>query len=203
MAKNLQLGDFLCYDRVMKIPAELGIYELILFIALGLAILLFGYRIKKVAFFIVWFLLGFNLMNMLMPTLESWVPQIAGSDFWRILLPIAVGLLLALIGFSIEKLCVAGMCFALVMMVVTQYFGTEIQVLAVGAIIGVVVAGFAVTLMKPAIIIATSLMGAYVLTLVVFSVFSHLDSGFLYWPILIGIAAIGAIFQFATTQRIE
>ncbi len=182
---------------------HLEIYELIIFIALGLAVLLFGYRIKKVAFFIVWFLLGFNLMMMFMPTLESWVPQIAGSDFWRALLPIAVGLLLALIGFSIEKLCVAGICFALVMIVVSQYFGTEIQVLAVGAIIGVVVAGLAVTLMKPSIIIATSLVGGYVLTLVLFSVFSNMDFHVFYWPILIGITAIGAIFQFVTTQRIE
>ena len=187
----------------MELPGQLEIYELVIFIALGLAVLLFGYRIKKVAFFIVWFLIGFNLMRMFMPTLNQWVPQIAGNEFWQNLMPIAVGLLLALLGFSIEKLCVAGICFALVMIIVSRYFGTEIQVLAVGAIIGVVAAGFAVTLMKPTIIIATSLVGGYVLTLVIFSIFSQMDFTTLYWPILIGTTAIGAIFQFATTTRLE
>lgn len=177
-------------------------YELVIFIALGLAVLFFGYRIKKIAFFIIWFLLGFNLMQYLMPTVNQMVPQIAGDALYQNLLPVAGGVLLAMLGFSIEKLCVGGICFVLVMMATIQYFGTEMSTLAIGGIVGVIAAGAAVALMKPATIVATSAAGSYALTLAIFALFSNLSFGTLYWPILIGIAAIGSIFQYFTTKRV-
>ena len=67
---------------------ELNTYELIFMIALGLLACLFGYRIKKIAFFILWFILGFNLMQFFMPTINGWFPEIAGNDLWQHLLPI-------------------------------------------------------------------------------------------------------------------
>lgn len=177
------------------------IYQLAIFIILGLTVLLFGYRIKKIAFFIVWFILGFNLVTMLMPTINNLVPQFVGSVLWQNLLPIAGGLLLALLGFTIEKLCLGGVCFVLVMIVVTRYFGTEIQVIAIGAIIGIILAGLAVTLIKPSTIIATSIAGSYALTLVVFALVPQFNMQIFYWPVLIGLAAIGALFQFSTTKH--
>lgn len=180
-----------------------GVPEAIIMLGLGLAVLMFGYRIKKIAFFIIWFILGFNLVMWLMPTINNLVPEIAASELYQTLLPIAGGLLLALLGFSIEKLCVGGICFALVMMVTIQYFGTEMQTLAIGGIVGVIAAGLAVTLMKPAIIIATAVAGAYALTLGIFKLNTSLDFEMLYWPILIGTAAVGAIFQFMTTKRVQ
>lgn len=182
---------------------KLAPYELAIFIALGLAVLLFGYRIKKVAFFIIWFILGFNLLQILMPTLNNLVPQIADNALWQNLLPIGGGLLLALLGFSIEKICLAGICFALVMLGAVQYFGTEIQTIAIGGIVGVIAASAAVMLMKPAIIIATSIAGAYALTLAILGIFSQLDFNTFYWPLLIGLGVIGSLFQFATTKRVS
>ena len=57
-------------------------------IAVGLALLFFGYRVKKVAFFLIWFILGFNLTTFLMPTINNMVPQIAGQPLWQNLIPI-------------------------------------------------------------------------------------------------------------------
>lgn len=193
----------MCYNKIMEIIKQMAVYETILLIAIGLAVLLFGYRIKKVAFFIIWFLLGFNLMMILMPFLNQMVPQIAGNELWQNLLPIAGGLLLALLGFSIEKICVAGICFALVMMITVNYFGTDIATLAIGAIIGVVAAGVAVTLMKPAIIIATAIAGSYALTLAILTIFPQISWGIAYFPLLAGIAFLGAVFQFATTKHVD
>ena len=188
----------------MDMIKSLEIYQLIIFIALGLAVLLFGYRIKKAAFFIVWFLLGLNLMQWLMPTINNMVPQIVDNAIYQNLLPIAGGLLLALLGFSIEKLCVGGICFVLVMLATIQYFGTDMQTLAIGAIVGVIAAGAAVALMKPAIIVATAAAGSYALTLAIFAFFAEsLSFGTFYWPILLGIAAIGAVFQFLTTKHVS
>ena len=183
--------------------SRLQIPEVIVMAIAGLLLLFFGYRIKKVGFFIIWFLIGFNLMRILMPWINSVAgPAVAESDLWQMLLPIAGGLLLAMLGFSIEKICVAGMVFGIVLMLTTQYFGTEIQTLVIGAIIGVVLAGFAVTMMKPTIIIATALMGAYTLALAIFK-FSAVDPKVFYFPIIIILTAVGSVVQFVTTKHID
>lgn len=138
-----------------------------------------------------------------MPTLENLVPQIIGNDLYQILLPIGGGLLLALLGFSIEKLCVGGICFALVMVITVRYFGTEMQTLAIGGVVGIIAAGAAVMLMKPAIIVATAVAGAYVVTLAILELFPDISREIYYFPILGGLSAIGSVFQFLTTKRIE
>lgn len=182
---------------------KLGIPEAIIMLGLGAVVLLFGYRIKKIAFFIIWFILGFNLVMWLLPTINDLVPDIAASELYQTLLPIGGGVLLALLGFSIEKLCVGGICFVLTMLITIQYFGTDMQVLAIGGIVGVLVAGFAVMVMKPATIIATAVAGAYALTLAIMKLNAEIDFGAMYWPMLLGIAAAGSIFQFLTTKRVS
>ena len=187
----------------METIRNLEMYELLIFIAMGLAVLFFGYRIKKAAFFIIWFLLGFNLTMWILPMLNDLAPEVGRSVLYQNLLPIAGGLLLALLGFSIEKLCVGGISFAIVMLATVQYFGTDLQTIALGGVIGVIAAGAAVMLMKPAIIIATAAAGSYALTLALFAVFADLDFSVYYWPVILGLAAIGALFQFTTTKRID
>lgn len=182
---------------------KLGIPEAVIMLGLGIVVLLFGYRIKKIAFFIIWFILGFNLVVWLLPTINDLVPEIAASELYQTLLPIGGGILLALLGFSIEKLCVGGICFVLTMLITIQYFGTEMQTLAIGGIVGVLMAGLAVIVMKPATIIATAVAGAYALTLAILKLNSGIDFGTMYWPMILGIAAIGSIFQFLTTKRVK
>ena len=183
--------------------SKLQMPEVIVMAIAGLLLLFLGYRIKKVGFFIIWFLIGFNLMRILMPAINTVAPDAMKTDLWQTLLPIAGGLLLAFFGFSIEKLCVGGMVFGLVLMLTMQYFGTEIQTLVIGAILGIVLGGFAVTLMKPTIIIATALMGAYTLVLAVFKFTSSLDPAVFYFPLLIGFTAVGSVVQFLTTKNID
>ena len=190
----------MCYNLSMEALRGLEIYELIIFAVIGLLILFCGYRIKKIAFFLVWFILGYNLMMLFLPTLNQWVPQIAENNLWQILLPVGGGLLLGLLGFSIEKLCVGGICFALVMMVTVRYFGTEVQTLAIGGVVGVIAAAIAVMLMKPAIIVSTSLAGAYLLTLILMALVPSIEFSVFYWPIIIGLTAVGSLVQFSTTK---
>ena len=195
---------FLCYIISMNIDlSRLQLPELIVMAVLGVALILFGYRIKKIAFFVIWFLLGFNLVSMLMPQLTAIAQQPAlESELWQNLLPVAGGLLLALLGFSIEKICIGGIAFALILMITVQYFGTEIQTLAIGGIIGVIAAGAAVMLMKPAIIIATSLAGAYAVTMAIL-VWSGLNATVYYFPFLIGLTIVGTVIQLMTTKHID
>ncbi len=176
-------------------------YESLIMAAIGLAVLLFGYRIKKIAFFIIWFLIGYNLTMLLMPAINGAVPQIAESALYQILVPICGGLLLALLGFSIEKICVAGICFFLVMLITVQYFGTDVPTLAVGAILGVVAGAAATAMMKPAIIIATALAGGWALTVALLEIFPTISKEIFYFPFIAAFALLGAIFQFATTKH--
>lgn len=180
-------------------------YEIFINILIGLLACLFGYRIKKITFFILWFLIGFDLMHILMPTINGWFPEIAGAELWQILLPIAGGLLLSLIGFTIEKLCVAGLVFCLVMIISMRYFGTDIVTILISAIIGVIAGALAVRLMKPAVIAASSIIGAYALTISLFTLVPELNQQFslLYFPILAGITVVGAIFQVTTTKHVN
>lgn len=170
-------------------------------VIIGVLLLFLGYRIKKVAFFIIWFLLGYSLVDTIMPYLNGWVPAIADNNLWQILLPIAGGLLLALLGFTIEKLCVGGIVFGLSIMVAVEYFGTEIPVIAVGAVVGIILGALAVTLMKPAIIIATAVAGAYTLTVALLTWFPEIKGEVFYFPMLVGFATIGGLTQFFTTKH--
>ena len=195
---------FLCYNHFMNIDlSSFGVPETIIMAAAGLALMFFGYRIKKIAFFIIWFIIGYNLMGFLVPTINSSVPAIAESSLYQALLPVAGGLLLALMGFSIEKICLGGICFALVMVITVRYFGADIQTLAIGGIVGVIAAGAAVTLMKPAIIVATAVAGAYALTIAILDIFPDINRETYYFIMLIGLSALGSVFQFATTKRID
>lgn len=196
----------MCYNLVMDKFTDFdsfGTPELLIMAGLGLALLLFGYRIKKIAFFIAWFILGYNLMAFLMPTMNNLVPQIADTELYQILLPICGGLLLAMLGFSIEKLCVGGIVFALTMVVAVRYFGSDVQVLAIGAVVGVILAAIAVMMIKPAIIVATSAVGAYALSVAILGLVPAIDFGAFYWPIMIGLTAIGSVFQFSTSKHVK
>ncbi len=185
----------------MDIIQSFDVPELIITLGIGLAVVLFGYRLKKIAFFVIWFLLGYHGMQYLMPTLNQMWPEIMATELYQFLIPVAGGLLLALLGFSIEKLCVGGICFALTILVAVQAFGTEMSTIAIAAIVGVVIAGAAVMLMKPATILVTAGAGGYAMTVAILGLATELAFQTYYWPLLIGITAVGAIFQFLTTKH--
>lgn len=192
----------LCYNECMNVDFSLLNETEMIFMAIVGALLLFaGYRIKKIAFFLIWFFIGYTLMGYLMPELIKLVPDIANNELWKNLLPLAGGLLVALMGFTIEKICVGGITFGVVMMIVAQYFGTEMQTLLIGGVVGLIAAGASVMLMKPAIVIATATAGSYLILPGIFMLAKDLSAEALYFPLLIGIAAVGAIIQFMTTRR--
>ena len=191
-------------DKIKKIDLDLSHYEqwqMWIVGGVGLALMLMGYKIKKIAFFIAWFLLGYILTGYLVPTINSVLPDIANNAFWQNLIPILGGLLLALMGFTIEKICLAGICFGLSMMIAVQYFGTEVQVLAIGGIVGVILGGLAVTMMKPATIIATATVGAYALTLAILALLPEMNRGIWFWPMILGFALLGTIIQFVSFKH--
>ena len=149
----------------MDFVNSLADWELWLMLAAGVAVMFAGYRIKKIAFFIIWFLLGYNLIGFLMPEITKILPQIAENNLWKML-----------------------------------------QVLIVAGIIAVIVAGASVMLMKPATIVATSVAGAYALTMALITLFARMNGADLqpyYWALLGTGSALGSLVQFLTTKHVS
>ena len=190
-------------SKIEERISHFEMYELLIMSAVGIAILFFGYRIKKIAFFLIWFLIGYNLTFIALPLISRWLPDVSSSDFFQLLLPICGGALLALLGFSIEKFCVSMLCFALVMIITVQYFGVDAATLAIGAIIGLISGAVAVKLLKPATIVATAVAGGYTLTIALLNFFPEISKEIFYFPLIGGISLIGTVFQFATTKRVK
>ena len=181
---------------------NMATYEVVLALILGAFVCLFGYRLKKLVVFLAFFLIGYSIMQRLMPVLNSNLPAIAESSFWQVLLPICGGLLLSLLGFSIEKLCVGLLvCFTTIAIGINQ-FGLSWETVAIAAIIGVILGAIAVNMIKPATIIVTAAVGALVVTGAIFALTTSVSHDY-YTLILIGIAAVGAIFQFTNTKHID
>ena len=180
-----------------------GTAELLIMLGLGVAVLCFGYRIKKVAFFIAWFILGYTGMTYLMPQIMQWLPEVASTQLYQILIPIGGGLLLALLGFSIEKFCISAIVFALTMLVAVQYFGSDVQTLAIAGVIGAILGGASTIILKPACIIATAGVGSYAITLALLRLIPDIDYNTFYWPMIIGFAGAGALFQFMTSKKVS
>ncbi len=177
-------------------------YQIIISFILGLFVCLFGYKLKKVVFFIAWFLIGYTLMLKLLPIINSNAPVIAESTIYQTLLPIGGGVILSLLGFSIEKFCVSLLvCFSTIAIGISQ-FGMSWEVAGISAVIGVILGAFAVRLMKPATIIVTAAAGSMVVTNALLALVTSIPHEPYYIFILIGVAIIGALFQFKNTKHI-
>lgn len=176
--------------------------ELILGIALGIILCFFGYRLKKIAFAIAWFLIGYTLAAYVAPGLvHNLMPQLENPDLWITVLPLAVGLLLSLMGLSIERLCVSTLAFIAVVAIAIHQFGFSWPLLGVASILGVVAGMIAVSMMKPAIIIITAVIGAQGIAAGLLSAIAAIPA-VAYMPILVVLAIVGAVFQFRNTKNV-
>ena len=124
-------------------------------IIIGLFLLFFGYRVKKIAITVIWFVVGYWLVS-------QFASQIVQDQFWQFLLCCVGGLVLGIFGMTIEKFAVfltVGVTFG---MSVMQNFGpaTDWTLPAIAVAVGVVAGVIAVWLIKPMIIIATSVEGS-------------------------------------------
>ncbi len=184
----------MCYNMLMES------YEVILALLLGAFVCLFGYKLKKIVFFVAWFLIGYTLTKYAMPYINNSTPFIAESTLWQIILPLAGGLLMSLLGFSIEKLCVGLLCFFATVAVAISQFGISGEVIGIACILGVILGAVAVNMMKPATIVVTAVAGALVVTRAIYTLSAGIPMEY-HTFIVIGIAAIGALFQFNNAKH--
>ena len=109
-------------------------YEAVISIIIGIVMCFFGYRIKKVAFIVIWFIIGYYLANLA-------VPHITSDPTWSKLIPVGVGLVTGMLGFSIEKFCIFAIAaFTVATTIIETFQLTELLM------IGLAIAHLGVTL---------------------------------------------------------
>lgn len=167
-------------------------------IIIGLFLLFFGYRVKKIAITVIWFVVGYWLVS-------QFANQIVQDQFWQFLLCCTGGLVLGIFGMTIEKFAVfltVGVTFG---MSVMQNFGpaTDWTLPAIAVAVGVVAGVIAVWLIKPMIIIATSVEGSYLVLNYALSMLNVSPESSLRLIAFLAIAAVGIVFQWNNCRNIE
>ena len=173
--------------------------ELIVSILLGLVLCFAGYRLKRIAFAVICFVLGYWAV-------KTYLPNIAPEPFWQWILQVAAGAVLAIVSASAEKLAVGITAGFAVFQVIMQHFGpaTDWTLPAIAVAIAVVAACVAVALMKPAVIVYTGIYGAHLLSTAIVGLLpAEVSSNFppLAWILLGAFAAAGIVYQFKNTKN--
>lgn len=171
-------------------------YETIIAIAIGIFLCLCGYRIKKVAFVVIWFIIGYYLMSLA-------VPHITTDPTWSQILPIGAGIVLGVLGFSIEKFCIFAIAtFTVATTIIESFQLTEILPIALAIAAGVVVGCIATAFIKPLGIITTALSGAKLIAKYTVSGLALQHEP--YFLVILAICfAVGVAFQFKSCRHID
>ena len=177
----------------------------IIAIIIGLILAFAGYRLKRIAMSIIWFVIGYSIMG-------QFAPNLIEDPFWQMILRIAAGAILSMIGLSIEKLAVSFTTGVVVTWFIIQHFGpvTDWTLPCIAIAIGVVAGTIAVWAMKPAVIVFTGIEGANllatnILALIPTDVLSKLpfDNGLLFTIVFVIIAVVGIASQWQSTRNME
>ena len=166
----------------------------ILLIVVGALLALFGYKIQKLTLSLVCFLLGYTISNAICPHF------ITDSTIITIV-NIVVGIIIASLGFKIEKLAVSATVAYLVYTSIASFAGiipfelTE----TIKAVIALICGIASLLLIRPILIIVTSLGGASILLNGV-STYITIPNEY-YLIVLIVVFALCALIQFKTNKR--
>lgn len=120
----------------------------------GIVLCFFGYKVQKAVITLAWFYLGYTFAIGL-------VPQFVDGKEICILISILVGLVMALIGFKLEKLALFIAVAYMVFISVGPYIhmGEDMLNLLVQAGVSLLAGALAVYMIRPVLIVATSLSG--------------------------------------------
>lgn len=169
-------------------------------ILIGVVLAFGGYRLKRIAMSIIWFVIGYSLV-------KNFAPNLIADPFWQMVLQIAAGAILSLVGLSIEKLAVSLTAGIVVGWFVIQHFGpvTSWVLPAIAIAAGAVAGMIAVWMMKPAVIIFTAIEGANLIATNVISLLPENVASIPYlFLILFGIIfVVAAGWQWNNCKNIE
>lgn len=158
-------------------------------ILLGLLFCFSGYRVQKFLITVVWFVIGFEIVNLI------GAEYITNKDT-LLIIEIIAGFILASVGYKLEKLALFVTVAYLTYITISPYitfFSKEMNLLTQG-VVSLLMGGLSIILMKPILIIATSISGAGIFYQYL-PVIVNLDAKILL-IVAVVIAVLGIIVQF-------
>lgn len=168
----------------------------LLAILIGILLCLSGYKIQKFLTTIIWFIIGFELAKLI------GVHFISDANT-LLIIEVVAGIILASVGFKLEKLALFITVSYLVFQTIAPYmhligYTEEIRLIAQG-VISLLVGALSVLCIKPILIIITSLAGASLIKEAI-PTFIALDANILLIAFAV-IALVGIMIQFKTNER--
>ena len=173
-----------------------GVPQNIIVLVLGVLLLLFGYRLKRIAMIIIGFVVGWSIAS-------QFAPNMIADPFWQFIIKIACGALLAILATTIERLAI----FAIVALAIGSSFFNAVAIadpmahISISIAVGVVAGVISVWAIKPMFIIASGVKGAQMLSTLLATVFTIPSP----WPliILVALAAVGIGFQWKDCKHLD
>ncbi len=173
-----------------------GVPQNVIVLVLGVLLLLFGYRLKRIAMVVIGFVVGWSIAS-------HFAPSMVADPFWQFIIKLAAGALLGVMATTIERLAM----FGVVALAIGSSFYNAFAIqdpmahigitIAVGTIAGVISVWF----IKPMFIIASGIKGAQMLSSLATLVFNLVAP----WPliILVALAAVGIVFQWHDCKELD
>lgn len=130
--------------------------EAIITLIIGLAICLYGFKLKKIAVVLIWFSFGYYIANYIITSFN-----IVLTEEYAFAVPIIAGSILGLIGLSLVKkgLYIAAGFLGYLFITNLNMFDTTMCII-LGIVLGVIVIFLASKFLKPVIIFSTAIGGA-------------------------------------------
>lgn len=134
--------------------------EALVTLLIGLAICLYGFKLKKVAVALIWFAFGYYIANYIIGTFG-----IVLTEEYAFAVPIIAGCILGLIGLTLVKVGIYLAAGLISYMFITN-LGMFDQTICIilGIVVGAIIVFLASKFLKPVIIICTSIGGASLVT---------------------------------------
>lgn len=173
-----------------------GVPQNVIVLILGVILLLFGYRLKRITMAAIGFVVGWSIAT-------NFAPQMVGDSFWQFIIKLAAGALLGVMATTIERLAI----FAVVALAFGSSFYDAFAIqdpmahISIAVAVGVIAGVISVWFIKPMFIIASGLKGAQLLSTLAAGVFNLAAP----WPliILVVLAAVGIGFQWKDCKSLD
>ena len=183
----------------MNVPS-FYIPEAIVAIVLALIVCFFGYKLKKIGLFIIWFIIGYSLGKMIPAS------AVNNDQLWITVLPLATGLLASMLSLSIERFCVSLLAgtVAFFATINLAFHGAYVFMpnVVIAIAIAVVFGCVAAACIKPMSIIITAIGGAYYAATSAVAAFPAIAIANLPMALIITciLATLGMVFQFSNNR---
>ena len=162
--------------------------ENIIKIVLGIVLLLYGFKFKKITLALLWFAICYQLVT-------QYGPNFISDNTLLLVLAIGLGFVGAAFSITLEKIAISIVAF-LIGFYAIYNVGTSIFYIIGGIVLGLILAFLARKFLKIIIIIITSYMGAVLISPLIISYLTAMNSN----TLIILATVVGIVYQLYDNQ---